>query len=242
MKKGLVQKFFSRKAVAAVILACLLLFLAYETVTWPDVSALKTQNPKTTAFIELYKQSQKQAGKKAYVSWKWVPYDEISPELKRAVLVAEDINFFHHHGIDFSAVNEAVQEALKEKEKPRGASTLSQQVVKNLWLSPSRNYFRKLKEAMLTLQLEKTLKKRRILEIYLNIVEFAPGVYGAEAASQHFFKEPASELSGKEAAELAASLPNPGSWHPGSKSPYYSYRVELIVQRMQTFSFINKYL
>jgi monofunctional biosynthetic peptidoglycan transglycosylase len=242
MKTRLLHKILSPAWIVAIIAAGLLLFLGYEALTWPDVSALKTRNPKTTAFIELYKQKQKKSGKKAHVSWKWVPYDEISPELKRAVLVAEDISFFQHHGFDFAELNDALKEALKEKEKPRGASTVSQQVVKNLWLSPSRSYLRKLKEAILTVQLERTLKKRRILEIYLNIAEFAPGVFGAEAASRYFFKKHASELDEQEAAELAASLPKPEAWHPGSKSTYYKYRVELIFRRMQTHTFINKYL
>ena len=217
-------------------------FLIYEAITWPKVSELRTHNPKTTAFIELYKESQKKAGRKPYVSWKWVPYSEISPNLMRATLVAEDISFFSHHGFDFEAIDESVRNAIKQGEKPRGASTLSQQVVKNLWLSPSRNYFRKIKEALLTIQLEHTLKKRRILEIYLNVVEFGPGVYGCEAASKYYFKKHASELSEEEAAELAASLPAPRYWHPGSENRYYNYRVGLILQKMQTQTFVNKHI
>ena len=132
------------------------------------------------------------------------------------MLVAEDIDFFSHHGFAVEELKKAVQEAWEEGEMPRGASTLTQQLAKNLWLSPSRNPLRKLKEALLTRSLEKHLEKRRILELYLNVVEFAPGVYGAEAAAQRFFGKPAAELSRHEAAALAGGLPKPSSWHPGA--------------------------
>ena len=145
-----------------------------------------------------------------------MPYARISPELKLAVLVAEDIDFFSHHGFAVAEMKKAVQEAWEEGEMPRGASTLTQQLAKNLWLSPSRNPLRKLKEALLTRSLEKHLAKRRILELYLNVVEFAPGVYGAEAAAQRFFGKPAAGLSAPrsggargraaEAVELASRM------------------------------------
>jgi len=242
MKKSRHKKIFSRKSLRTVLVLLVVGFIGYQAWTWPKVSRLRTRNPEATAFIELYKTKQKKAGKKAYVKWKWAAYSEISDNLKRAALVSEDINFFSHRGFDFEAVNEAVQDAVKDQEKPRGASTISQQVVKNLWLSPSRNYSRKLKEAILTLQLEWTLPKKRILEIYLNVAEFGPGIYGAEAASRHYFQKHASELSEREAAQLAASLPLPRYWHPDSKSKYYSRRVDLVRERMQTMTFINKYI
>jgi monofunctional biosynthetic peptidoglycan transglycosylase len=236
------RRIFLKGFLWSALVVCLAAFLIYEAITWPDVSALRTKNPKTTAFIELYKKKQEKAGRKPYVSWRWAAYSEISPNLKRATLVAEDINFFSHHGFDFEAISDSVQDAVKEGEKPRGASTVSQQVVKNLWLSPSRNYFRKIKEALLTIQIERTLKKRRILEIYLNVVEFGPGIYGAEAAFKYYFKKHASELSDEEAAELAASLPAPRYWHPGSGNRYYNYRVGLILRKMQTQTFINRWI
>ena len=145
-----------------------------------------------------------------------MPYGRISAELKLAVLVAEDIDFFSHHGFAVAELKKAVQEAWEEGEMPRGASTLSQQLAKNLWLSPSRNPLRKVKEALLTRSLEKHLAKRRILELYLNVVEFAPGVYGAEAAAQRFFGKPAAALSRPEAAALAGGLPKPSELASGS--------------------------
>jgi monofunctional biosynthetic peptidoglycan transglycosylase len=119
-----------------------------------------------------------------------------------------------------------------EKRPPRGASTLTQQLAKNLWLSPSRNPWRKAKEALLTWQLERRLAKRRILELYLNVVEFGPGVYGAEAAARHYFDKSAAELSEVEAAQLAAALPRPRAWRPGSDSAVYRRRVASVERRM----------
>ena len=116
---------------------------------------------------------------------------------------------------------------------PRGASTITQQLAKNLWLSPSRNPWRKVKEALLTIQLEQDLDKRRILELYLNVAEFGKGIYGAEAASRHYFGKSASGLSDGEAAQLAASLPKPSAWHPGSTSRAWQARTRIILDRMQ---------
>ena len=226
--------------VAAVTLPLLVLFFfLYEAATWPDVARLAKEMPKSTAFIERYRERQKEAGKSAKVAWRPVPYGRISAELKLAVLVAEDIDFFSHHGFAVAELKKAVQEAWEEGEMPRGASTLSQQLAKNLWLSPSRNPLRKAKEALLTRSLEKHLAKRRILELYLNVVEFAPGVYGAEAAAQRFFGKPAAELSRPEAAALAGGLPKPSEWHPGATSKVYLRRVERIAGRIERAAWLR---
>lgn len=226
--------------VAAVTLPLLvLLFFLYEAATWPDVARLAKEMPQSTAFIERYRERQKEAGKSDKVAWRPVPYGRISAELKLAVLVAEDIDFFSHHGFAVAELRKAVQEAWAEGEMPRGASTLSQQLAKNLWLSPSRNPLRKAKEALLTRSLEKHLAKRRILELYLNVVEFAPGVYGAEAAARRFFGKPAAELSRPEAAALAGGLPKPSSWHPGATSKVYLRRVERIAGRIERAAWLR---
>jgi monofunctional biosynthetic peptidoglycan transglycosylase len=201
--------------------------LGFEFATWPDVAALAAANPKTTAFIERYKARARRAP-----AWRWVPYSAISPHLKRAVLVGEDIDFFSHAGFAGAEIRNALQEAWDEKELPRGASTLTQQVAKNLWLTPSYNPVRKVKEAILTRQLERRLGKRRILEIHLNVAEFGPGVYGAEAAAQRYFGVSAAALGEEQAAQLAAGLPKPSRWHPGSSSRVYQKRVRSILARM----------
>ncbi|HEX9941291.1 MAG TPA: monofunctional biosynthetic peptidoglycan transglycosylase [Thermoanaerobaculia bacterium] len=206
-------------------------YLAWEAATWPDVAALAHAHPKTTAFIESYR-GWGLFGPQREVEWKWVPYSRISANLKRAVIAAEDIRFFSHGGFDDAEIKAALQDAWEEKELPRGASTITQQVAKNLWLSGSYNPLRKVKEALLTRQLEKHLGKRRILELYLNVAEFGRGIYGAEAAARHYYGRSAARLSERQAAELAASLPRPKIWHPGVKSRAYQRKVRVIQRRM----------
>jgi monofunctional biosynthetic peptidoglycan transglycosylase len=224
-----------RRTLRLALLAALglsLVYLAWEALTWPDVSALATRRPVTTAFIEHYKHGWLGLGAERRVEWKWVPYSRISSNLKMAVLCGEDLRFFAHSGFDEEEMKAALQDAWDEKELPRGASTITQQLAKNLWLSPSYNPLRKVKEALLTRQLEKNLAKKRILHIYLNVVEFGPGIYGAEAAARHYFHKSAAGLSDQEAAQLAASLPAPKTWHPGGTTRGYRAHVRTVARRM----------
>lgn len=217
-----------------------LTYAAYEVIAWPDVGGLNEENPETTAFIERHRALQEEAGERVELDWRWVPYDRISPHVKRAVVVAEDIGFFSHDGFAFDEIQTAIRDALAGERKLRGASTITQQLAKNLWLSPSRNPFRKVREALLTRQLEKNLSKKRILELYLNVVEFGPGIYGAEAAAQYYFGKPALDLSECESAQLAAALPRPSRWHPGSDSPSYQRYVADIEDRMKRAEFLRR--
>jgi monofunctional biosynthetic peptidoglycan transglycosylase len=226
----------------AVVGFLLLTWLAWTWITWPDVSALETENPETTAFIDGYRETRREAGESDAVAWSPVPYDRISPNLARAVISSEDTEFFFHDGFSSHELGEAIRKAIREREKPRGASTMSQQLVKNLWLSPSRSLTRKLREAMLTRQLEKSLSKQRILDLYLNVVEFGPGIYGAEAAAQHYFGKPAAQLTLREGAMLAAGLPRPRSWNPSSSSENYARRVDRILEIESQLEFLDKYL
>ena len=210
----------------------------WELATWPDVAALAKANPQSTAFIARYQQRQRRAGKSDAVAWRVVPYGAIARELKSAVVVAEDIDFFSHHGFATEEMKQALRDAWEDKELPRGASTLTQQLAKNLWLTPSYNPLRKVKEALLTRALESQLDKRRILELYLNVVEFGPGVYGAEAAARRYFGVSAAALDEQQAAALAGGLPKPSQWHPGSTSKVYLRRVQRIVGRMQKASWV----
>jgi monofunctional biosynthetic peptidoglycan transglycosylase len=220
-----------RRGIAAVAIA-IILWLVWEAATWPDVRALASRPPPTTAFIERYKERERAAGRTPHVEWRWVSASAISVPLKRAVLVAEDTDFFNHRGFAPKAMREAMTQALEERRAPRGASTITQQLAKNLWLSPSRSPLRKAREALMTWQLERALSKRRILECYLNVVEFGPGVYGVEAASRHYFGKPAADVNADEAAQLAASLPRPRAWHPGVTTPAYRRYVDNIRRRM----------
>ena len=230
--------YFAAAAVALLLLA----WLAWTWITWPDVSALQTTTPQSTAFIDRYREARREAGESDAVAWSPVPYDRISPNLARAVISSEDTEFFFHDGFSSHELGEAIRKAIREREAPRGASTMSQQLVKNLWLSPSRSLTRKLREATLTRQLEKSLSKIRILELYLNVVEFGPGIYGAEAAAQHYFGKPAAQLTLREGAMLAAGLPRPRSWNPSSSSESYARRVEQILEIEDRLEFLKGYL
>jgi monofunctional biosynthetic peptidoglycan transglycosylase len=216
-------------AVAALVVA----FAVVQVATWPDVAALATEMPASTAFIDRHRARQRDAGRPDRVDWRPVPYSRVAPELKIAVLVAEDIDFFSHRGFAVGELRLALAEAWETGEAPRGASTITQQLAKNLWLSPSRDPWRKAKEALLTRALERRLGKRRILELYLNVVEFGPGVYGAEAAARRYFGVAAASLSRDQAAALAGGLPRPSAWHPGSTSKVYRSRVARIARRME---------
>ena len=208
----------------------------------PDVKTLAVERPSTTAFIERFRAEQRTIGKSDRVEWRWVPFDSISPSLKVAVVASEDIGFFSHHGFAVDEMKEALSQALRARAAPRGASTITQQLAKNLWLSPSRDPFRKLREAMLTARLERALTKRRILEIYLNVVQFGPGLYGAEAASAHYFGKPASDLTDHESAQLATGLPRPRTWNPASASRSYQRQVARLEARAARATFLRSRL
>jgi monofunctional biosynthetic peptidoglycan transglycosylase len=215
-------------------------WLAWEAWTWPDVEALARRPPATTAFIERWRSSQRAARRDDRIDRRWTPYGAIAPSMKVAVLVAEDINFFSHRGFDRGEIHKALTDALEDRQVPRGASTITQQLAKNLWLSPSRDPLRKAREAILTWQLERTLGKRRLLELYLNVVEFGPGVWGVESASRRYFGKAAADLDDEEAARLAAGLPSPSTWHPGSTSAAYRRHADRVRRRMDKAQFLRR--
>ena len=177
-------------------------FSLTDTFTLPNVAWLEHHNPVTTAFMDRYKGAHP-------LDYQFVSYNQISPHLKQAVVLAEDALFFSHHGFDFESIRDALEKNWKKKKFARGASTITQQLAKNLYLTPTKSPLRKFKEMLITLQLERHLSKQRILELYLNVVEWGEGIYGAESAAKHYFHKSASRLSASEAAWLAAILPSP---------------------------------
>jgi monofunctional biosynthetic peptidoglycan transglycosylase len=162
----------------------------------------------------------------------WRNLDQISPYLQNAVVLAEDDTFYQHNGFDFEQLKRAIQINWKRKRFAFGASTITQQLARTLYLSPRKNLFRKAKEALITRQMEKTLTKKRILELYLNAVEWGPNVYGAEATSQYFFGKPAIDLSAEEAIALACILPNPRKWSPIKQTWFMAQRRSALYDRM----------
>jgi monofunctional biosynthetic peptidoglycan transglycosylase len=205
---------------------------AYIYLTLPDVRPLRTENPATTAFMELRARAAHARGNPAVRDWRWVPYARISQNLKRAAIVTEDGAFWQHEGIDYVQLRESMETNWERGEFARGASTITQQLAKNLYLSPSKNPIRKVKELLITRRLEFELSKQRILELYLNVIEWGDGVWGAEAAARRYFHKSAAELSAPESALLAAAIANPHILDPGHPSGRLRRRQQMIMRRM----------
>src|SRR5580765_2256583 len=206
--------------------------LAYAYLALPDVRPLKTANPSSTAFIELRAREARAKGQPVRRAQRWVAYNRISPELTRAVLVAEDAAFLEHEGVDLEQLQESLEADWARGRLLRGGSTITQQLAKNLYLSPSKNPLRKLRELIIARRLEAELKKARILELYLNVIEWGDGVYGAEAASRAYFGVSAADVSPQQAALLAAAIVNPRLLNPARPSARLIRRQQLILRRM----------
>jgi monofunctional biosynthetic peptidoglycan transglycosylase len=191
-----------------------------------------THNPQTTAFMRYRLEARREDAPGATLQHRWVPYDRISSHLKRAVVTAEDGKFLTHRGFDWDSMRAAHEKNLREGEIVSGGSTITQQLAKNLFLSGERAWWRKLQEAAITVMIETVMDKRRILEIYLNVVEWGEGVFGAEAAARHHFGVAAAALRPEQAARLAVMLPSPRRYGPGALTPYLQRRTSVILGRM----------
>ncbi|ACF45326.1 MAG: monofunctional biosynthetic peptidoglycan transglycosylase [Prosthecochloris sp.] len=200
----------------------------------PDIAALRQHDPGKTAFMRYRERQWAEEGRGALsIRQQWVPLSRISRNLQRAVVISEDDKFWDHRGFDYDAIVMAFEENIRSKTFALGASTITQQLAKNLFLSPSKNPVRKIKEALLTWRLERALSKRRILELYLNIAEWGDGVFGAEQASRHYFGKSARFLTPSQAARLAAVLPNPLKYSPSGSSRYVAQRADRIYRIMR---------
>jgi monofunctional biosynthetic peptidoglycan transglycosylase len=199
---------------------------------YPDVSKLKKTSPKKTAFMDYREKEWEKQGKKKKIIRQWVSLSQISPYVVKAVIIAEDDKFWSHEGFDFDAIQKAIEKDIKKRKFKFGGSTISQQLAKNLYLSPSKNPIRKIKEAILTWRIEEHLSKKRIIELYLNCAEWGEGLFGIEAAARRYYAKPASELTAKEAARLASVLPNPRRFDPTGTSKFVESRSDLIYQIM----------
>jgi monofunctional biosynthetic peptidoglycan transglycosylase len=211
----------------AVVFGC----LAYSYLMLPDVRPLVRTNPSTTAFIELRAREAVDHGRIPRREHKWIAYGKISSHLKRAVLVAEDAAFWQHEGVDYDELQKSIEDGWS-RGRFRGASTITQQLAKNLYLSPQRSPTRKLRELVIARRLEAELKKARILELYLNVIEWGDGIYGAEAASRAYYGVSASAVGPSEAAMLAAVIVNPRGLHATRPGPWLLARQQTILQRM----------
>jgi monofunctional biosynthetic peptidoglycan transglycosylase len=214
--------------------ACAVLFatFVYCWLTLPDVRPLKTTTPTSTAFMRMRQAQAVREGKSPAYTQRFVRYSRISPTLVRAVLLAEDAAFWSHGGVDWDEIKASIQRNFDRGEFSRGASTITQQLAKNLYLSPSRNPYRKLTEWMIARRLEAELSKQRILELYLNLIEWGDGIWGVEAASQRYFGVSASDLSAEQAALLAGAIINPRVYSPARPNGRLLRRQQIILGRM----------
>lgn len=209
------------------------LVLVYELWIFAHVWWYVDHNPSTTAFMERrLVLMQEKMGEDAALKHHWVPYAKISIHLKRALVAAEDAKFFAHEGFDIEGIEKALKKNEKKGKVVAGGSTISQQLAKNLFLSGERSYVRKGQEAIITLMLEKMMSKRRILEIYLNVIEWGEGVYGAEAAARRYYRSSAANLGPTQAARLAAMVPRPRYFEKRPNSPYIARQAARIEARM----------
>jgi monofunctional biosynthetic peptidoglycan transglycosylase len=206
--------------------------IAYVYLTLPDVRVLAKTNPSSTAWMEMRAAEAARDGKAARRVQQWVPYSRISQSLKRAVLVAEDAAFWDHEGIDFEELRKSIEINWEQGRAVRGASTITQQLAKNLYLSPSRNPMRKLRELIIARRLEAALPKARIFEIYLNVIEWGDGIWGAEAAARTYFGIPASAINRQQAALLAGAIINPRMLNPARPTARLLARQRIILGRM----------
>jgi monofunctional biosynthetic peptidoglycan transglycosylase len=215
-----------------VVLAIGFASAAYIYLSLPDVRPLRAANPASTAFMRLREREAHAQGKPVVHDQRWVPYARISAHLKKAVIVTEDGAFWKHEGVDYEQLRDAVETNWERGEVARGASTITQQLAKNLYLNPDKNPLRKVKELLITRRLEFALSKQRILELYLHVIEWGDGVWGAEAAARRYFHKSAAELTATESALLAGAIANPHLMDPGHPTARLRRRQQMIMRRM----------
>jgi len=215
-----------------VVLALLVFILLYQLWLLLHVWWWVDHNPDTSAFMEAQEKVLQSKDPEAEITHRWVPYKRISNHLKRAVIAAEDAKFVEHEGFDWDGIQYAFQKNLKQGKIVAGGSTISQQLAKNLFLSGRKTPWRKLEEAMITVMLENLMSKRRILEIYLNVIEWGNGVFGAEAAARHYYKISAAGLGAEQAAKLAAMVPNPRFYDTHRAARGLAKKTGIILARM----------
>lgn len=232
LKNEMFNKVFDKKNIVKILVLLIVIYLLAEYLTIPgySIQSLNRENPGITA---LMKQRLQENEGKLKIMHRWVKLSEISQHLVRAVIVAEDGRFYEHGGIDWYEVQESIEKNIEKGRAARGASTITQQLAKNLYLSTSKNPIRKVKELIITLRMERILKKNRILEIYLNVIEFGHGIFGVEAAARKYFNKPAKELNRYESAKLAAVISSPLRHSPNEETRWLNYRTNIILNRME---------
>ncbi len=217
---------------AALIGLLLAFFIAYQAYVLLKLWWWDDHNPASTAFMDARLKQMREKNPNAKLQQVWVPYEKISSHLKRAILVAEDDRFVDHEGFDWDGIQKAIEKNQKKGKVVAGGSTISQQLAKNMFLSGERSMLRKGEEALITVMMEQVLDKERILEIYLNVIEWGDGVFGAEAAARHYFGVSAAQLSQQQAAKMAAMVPRPRFYDRNRNAPWLLKKTQIILERM----------
>lgn len=215
-----------------IVILPVLLFVAVQLYFFLQIWWWVDHNPSRTSFMRQQEAALREKNPKAEIQQVWVPYERISKNLKRAIIASEDANFSEHEGVDWEALQKAYEKNNKKHKVVSGGSTITQQLAKNLFLSGSRSYLRKGQELIITYMLETLMEKERIFEIYLNVVEFGTGTFGAEAAARHYYGVSAANLGAAQAAKLAVMLPNPRFYDKHRDSGYLARRTGVILRRM----------
>jgi monofunctional biosynthetic peptidoglycan transglycosylase len=241
----MIFKRFSRKKKAILCSTLLVIvfvfaFLATFFLTLPKVTSLKTQNPKTTALMGIRAEQAKKKSQEYVIKQSWVMFAQIPQVLKDTVRIAEDAGFYWHQGIDLDELKEAIKKNIQEKKFVRGGSTITQQLAKNLYLSPKKNLVRKIKEYLIARRLEKALSKERIFELYLNVIELGEGIFGFQAASRYYFHKDVEDFNLEEIVRLAAILPRPLSTDPRENSGWLKWRCRWLLHKLQLYKYISE--
>jgi monofunctional biosynthetic peptidoglycan transglycosylase len=206
----------------------------------PDVSYLKNENPKFTALMELRKEQAADANKKFRIKQTWVSFRNIPSMLKKSVRITEDASFYKHNGIDLVEFWESVKKNLAEGEFARGGSTITQQLAKNLYLSTEKSLFRKFRELFIAYRLEDALNKNRIYHLYLNVIEFGPGVFGVQAGARYYFNKNVQDLTLGEIVRLTAIIPRPLKINAAGKSRWLKWKCRWILGKMKLYKYISE--
>jgi len=228
------------KIIGIVILSFLVTAGFYFYLSLPDVSGLKTKNPRTTALMLQRYREAKKADHKFRIRQQWIDFEAIPKLLRETVRVTEDASFYQHKGVDFAELKEALKKNWKKGEYARGASTITQQLAKNLYLSTDKSVIRKIKELLITISLERKLSKDRIFALYLNFIEWGPGVFGVEAASQHYFKKTVGQLNLEEMVRLVAVIPQPLKINPTENDDWLKWKARWILDALRRYAYIDQ--
>jgi monofunctional glycosyltransferase len=212
----------------------------YFFYTLPDVTYLKNENPKITALMQLRIDEAKAKNKKLRIRQKWVRYSKIPDLLKKSIRISEDASFFKHEGVDFEELKESIKKNLEEGKIVRDASTITQQLAKNLYLSTEKSFVRKIREYFIAKRLESELSKYRIYHLYLNVIEFGPGIFGVEAASKYYFGKSVSDLNLEEIVRLTAIIPRPLITSPRRNSRWIKWKCKWILHKLVLYNYIDQ--